>query len=438
MRRIHSGRIGAALGAAGSAKVCQNSPLRPTWALMLGQFLEFSFAARPLAAAFEFYLSLGFRSIAVGDLLSEPYVALFDGAGRDRPARTRRPESDTDVRAAAAAATTFARIRRARRWRWSTCTSPTTNSTGRLLDPSSQAVALLEARTFPPGDWNPRNVSACGEFLEYSIPTDSMSCVASVLGSARLRAGRRRRSPHAWLRLDGARAYLGLHETRFRAGLALPVAKHLDARVDYLRAKGIGVRDGGPLAERAAVCDAQRARRHGDLLARRRRLSSALDRLEPAARALTSASAPRSARMQRAVRGKCVSRYSIWSASTLRPFRVDVLGVSRRERHSDELNARFLGRAAALVIVAAPACGDDVRPCIAPAAADRRDVIARELARAEMLPAVHAEIRVALEQRAVVQRRRIAVAIALERARVAVRRDDRVHLDHAAAPDFAQ
>ena len=46
---------------------------------MLGQFLEFSFAARPLAAAFEFYRSLGFTPIPVGDQLRDPYVALFDG-----------------------------------------------------------------------------------------------------------------------------------------------------------------------------------------------------------------------------------------------------------------------------------------------------------------------------------------------------------------------
>ena len=50
----------------------------------------------------------------------------------------------------------------------------------------------------------------------------------------------------------------------------------------------------------------------------------------------------------------------------------------------------------------------------------------------EMQPAVHAEIRVALEQRAVVQRRRVALAIALERVSVAARRDDRVDLDDAA------
>ena len=94
------------------------------------------------------------------------------------------------------------------------------------------------------------------------------------------------------------------------------------------------------------------------------------------------------------------------------------------------------GSAAAFVIVAAAARRHDVRPDVAPAAADRRDVVARELRGAELQTAVHAQVRVALEQRAVVQRRRVALAVALERVRIAVRRDDRVHLDDAAIAGF--
>jgi len=60
-------------------EVCQN-PLRPVYGnAMLGQFLEFSFAAQPLAKAFEVYRSLGYRPIDVGDQLRDPYVALSDG-----------------------------------------------------------------------------------------------------------------------------------------------------------------------------------------------------------------------------------------------------------------------------------------------------------------------------------------------------------------------
>ena len=41
---------------------------------MLGQFLEYSVAARPLADSFEFFESLGFASIPVSDTLPDPYV----------------------------------------------------------------------------------------------------------------------------------------------------------------------------------------------------------------------------------------------------------------------------------------------------------------------------------------------------------------------------
>ena len=59
---------------------------------------------------------------------------------------------------------------------------------------------------------------------------------------------------------------------------------------------------------------------------------------------------------------------------------VDVLGVARRERDGDQLQLRLLGRAPGLEVVAAAAGGDHVVPGIAPAARQRRDVIARQLA----------------------------------------------------------
>ena len=46
---------------------------------MVGQFLELSIAAQPLAASFEFYRALGFTSLPVSDSLPHPYLVLFDG-----------------------------------------------------------------------------------------------------------------------------------------------------------------------------------------------------------------------------------------------------------------------------------------------------------------------------------------------------------------------
>src|SRR3970282_1780142 len=114
------------------------------------------------------------------------------------------------------------------------------------------------------------------------------------------------------------------------------------------------------------------------------------------------------------------------------PFQIDVLGVSRRERHGYELQGRFLGRAPALVIVAAAARGDDVARRVGAAAAYWRHVVARELGRREARGTVHADVGIAAKQGAVIERRRVLVAIALDGPRVAGGRDDRAHLDDAA------
>ena len=116
-------------------------------------------------------------------------------------------------------------------------------------DPNGQAVTLLEARTFAPGEWNSQNVSACGRFLEYSLSTHSIAesrAFWEPLGFAQLDAGD---SPHAWVRLVGHGLVLGVHEARFRSGLCFRSAQ-LDARLEYLRAKGHSVRPGGPHSER--------------------------------------------------------------------------------------------------------------------------------------------------------------------------------------------
>jgi hypothetical protein len=116
-------------------------------------------------------------------------------------------------------------------------------------DPNGQAVTLLEARTFTPGEWNAQNVPACGRFLEYSLATHSIDesrAFWEPLGFAPLAQGE---SPHAWLRLAGHGLVLGLHQARFKPGLCFR-SDQLEARLEYLRAKGIGVRSGGPHSER--------------------------------------------------------------------------------------------------------------------------------------------------------------------------------------------
>jgi predicted enzyme related to lactoylglutathione lyase len=215
---------------------------------MLGQFLEFSFSAEPLARGFEFYRSLGFQPVTVGDQLKDPYVALSDGGvaigvharQQDGPLLTFvRPQLRDYARA----------LRRAGVEIEHAALADDEFNHVLFADPSGQRIALLEARTFAPGEWNHHNVRACGEFLEYSIPTHSLERSLSfweTFGFAVVADGE---APQPWLRLAGRGLVIGLHRAGFRAGLSFE-SEQLDARREYLRAQGIESKAGTPIAER--------------------------------------------------------------------------------------------------------------------------------------------------------------------------------------------
>jgi catechol 2,3-dioxygenase-like lactoylglutathione lyase family enzyme len=216
---------------------------------MLGQFLEYSIAARPLATSFEFFESLGFSSIPVNDSLPDPYLVCFDGTiaiglhDRDQ----------------AGPRLTFVRpglrdyVRPLRRLGIEVThehlKDSEFNSVG-FTDPGGQEVVLIEARTFPPGDWDVHKVAICGEFFEVTLPAvdlDESSRFWRALGLVVDASGE---APHRWQRLKGRALTLGLHETHCVAGLSFR-CQDLQARLEFLRAKGFAARAGTALADRA-------------------------------------------------------------------------------------------------------------------------------------------------------------------------------------------
>jgi catechol 2,3-dioxygenase-like lactoylglutathione lyase family enzyme len=215
---------------------------------MLGHFLEITVATRPLTAAFEFYRALGFTAIPVGDLLADSYAAFFDGALavglRERDGASPvltfvRPRLRDYVRPIQRLGVDIEHAHLA---------DDEFNWLG-FNDPNGQAIALLEARTFPPGESNPNNVSACGDFMEFSVAADSLDVSRAfweALGLKEIAAGD---APHPWLRLAGHGLVLGLHQTSFRSGPTFRSA-HVDARLEYLRAKHVTVRAGSPFADK--------------------------------------------------------------------------------------------------------------------------------------------------------------------------------------------
>jgi catechol 2,3-dioxygenase-like lactoylglutathione lyase family enzyme len=213
---------------------------------MVGEFLEFSVATRPLAASFEFYRALGFSSLPAGDTLPDPYLALFDGSiviglhERDQDGTWLtfvRPGLRDYVRA----------LRRTGvELHYAHLAEDEFHRLG-FHDPSGQGVALLEARTFAPGVKDPSAVPPCGSFVEYCLPVAELGVSGGYwrsLGFTPIASGE---APHRWLRLEGHGLAIGLHEAHLRPALRYRAAQ-LSARLDYLRAKGVDVRMGCPLA----------------------------------------------------------------------------------------------------------------------------------------------------------------------------------------------
>jgi catechol 2,3-dioxygenase-like lactoylglutathione lyase family enzyme len=215
---------------------------------MLGQFLEYSVAARPLAASFEFFESLGFTSIPVSDTLPDPYLVCFDGA----------IAVGLHDRAQAGPRLTFVRpglrhyVRPLRRLgveiTHENLRDNEFNSIG-FNDPGGQETVLIEARTFPPGDRDIRSVAVCGEFFEITLPAADLDASSRFWRAFGLTPAASGEAPHRWERLTGHGVTLGLHETHCAPGLSFR-CEDLQARLEFLRAKGLGARNGTPIVDR--------------------------------------------------------------------------------------------------------------------------------------------------------------------------------------------
>jgi hypothetical protein len=214
---------------------------------MLGQFLEFSVPAHPIAAALAFYRGLGFQDPPVGDILATPYaVVLLPGIAIglherefDGPVATFvRPELGAHARALRHVGV---------RLEFANLAEDEFNQLG-FLDPNARPVTLLEARTWSPAAWETATVPLCGAFLEFSVPTHSAA--ESEEFWQRLGCAVVARQHEAWasVRLHGYGVTIGFHEhQRFVPGFTF-VAPNLDARIEFLQAKGYAPARGAPVA----------------------------------------------------------------------------------------------------------------------------------------------------------------------------------------------
>ncbi|HEX6997528.1 MAG TPA: hypothetical protein VF322_05250 [Gammaproteobacteria bacterium] len=230
---------------------------------MLGRFLGFSIEARRRAASFDFYRSLGFEPVAVDDGDAVPYAAFSDGTVAIG-LHDAGPFGDAGIAVEAPGPVpTFVRpnlqtyVRGLRRLgielELERLAADEFNQVA-FCDPDGHPIRLVEARTFSPGAWNSRNVAACGEFLELSIAARAIGHSQTFWQALGFETVARGDDPHPWIRLAGHGLVIGLHERApFAPGLTFH-ARHLAARYEYLKAKGLDGRRGGPLAAAPERC----------------------------------------------------------------------------------------------------------------------------------------------------------------------------------------
>ncbi len=145
----------------------------------LGRFLEISIATTDVAASLAFYESLGFVQADVGEAWAYPYAVVTDGRvclglhQHEQPGGTTLtwvlPNLASELDRLEALGITLEHTR---------IDDTSLNSTG-FVDPSGQAVTLLEARTFSPPALAESQPDALGYFEEFAIPTSDLRASAA-------------------------------------------------------------------------------------------------------------------------------------------------------------------------------------------------------------------------------------------------------------------
>jgi hypothetical protein len=204
---------------------------------MLGELLEFSIASDAIATAADFYRMLGFVEAEVGNIVTEPYMAL---GNRSVTVGLRETSASGPV-------PTFIRpnlkehLRALRRQRIELAVAELADDQfhrAAFEDINGQLIAFVEARTCSPVATERLGVSPIGEFLELSVPTHSAAQSADFWRTLGLQASAQGSSPAPWLRLEGHGLTMGLYEgRRFAPGLSF-ICENLEARRAYLGAKG--------------------------------------------------------------------------------------------------------------------------------------------------------------------------------------------------------
>jgi hypothetical protein len=209
---------------------------------MLGRFLEIAVPADDILASIAWYESLGFVQATVGDSRPHRYAVLTDGRlwlglhAETVDTATLvwvQPGLAAHVGALAALGieAEYARL------------GEEDFHEARYRDPSGQAVALVEARTYsapPAADLRP---SALGYFEEYGMPVADLARVAAWWDTLGCVAFEPVLDPFARVVVSHRDLNLGLYESELRRPVLTFSAEDSAARIAALRERGFRTHD---------------------------------------------------------------------------------------------------------------------------------------------------------------------------------------------------
>ena len=206
---------------------------------MLGRFLEISLATDDIAGSFEFYRSLGFHSVPVGDVFSHPYAVMTDGtlflglhgAEFDSPALTyARSEIAHFVRDFEQHDIQF---------EFSETRDDEFNE-AHLRSPEGVLLRFFESRTFSPPPFEYLQSSLCGYFSELQLPCKDFDASVNFWESFGFVCLERSEDPDPEATLTSDGLNIGLRD---RSIIRRPVLVFLDpdmpGRLEAIRDKGM-------------------------------------------------------------------------------------------------------------------------------------------------------------------------------------------------------
>jgi len=208
---------------------------------VLGRFLEISLQTGDIRASVEFYERLGFTQCETGDVWPHPYGVMTDGRIAiglheyrfPSPSLTFvRPEISRHARDFETAGIRFAFQRLG---------DEVFHEIG-FRDPHQHMVTVLEARTFSPSTRGRDEVSLCGDFAEYSMPSNDFAAAVRFWEPLGFVATGIEAAPYEHMPLTSDHLDLAFH-ARATADRPLLVFRtpDMDARIAWLASVGIAM-----------------------------------------------------------------------------------------------------------------------------------------------------------------------------------------------------